>query len=614
MIMPKAERIKITYSLSFIIICIVVVRAWSSLPAASSVDAAREKEPVSVQIHLHGSLSEGPGSMEWQVSQASAAGIDVLWWTDHDWRVLYLTHVDGFDFEEATYNATLDWFVAPIADVPGKIKWWGVHSNSLLGKAYLVMDDAYDGSKSLKLQGTSRSDSRWQELSYRFDSNRQRHKRALASDVSLGIAIKVEEPVGSDAEVFVNIALSEHPASRHELQYVISDFPDSMALSPETIPLTYTVGAWAFYELPVTADAERVYPNGDDNSLSQVSLGVRARNGATVRALFDTYEIHHDIALQGQGLLAEQVHILERYDQVTNLVGTEVSYHSPHLNAFCDGLPELLDYDAVDQSTYAETAVAQAHAQGCLVSYNHPAGTIGGPVQPPDEQETRSLELALELLDNAAWGADLLEVGYLARGGLDLEHHLRTWDRLTANGLFLCGNGTSDAHGREWAMRTNHLMSWVWSGGEDAPSLLSGLRDCRVYFGDIYLWDGDLDLVVEGTHMGGDVSVLKGEVNLEVILTPVPDGEVRLVQGIIQPGLDVEYVRNGEVINPGSQVISDTTRSSFVRIEVWRDQTPIVFSNPIRIIRLSAPYQIHLPVISNQFSTKATNGQEDIES
>jgi hypothetical protein len=111
--------------------------------------------------------------------------------------------------------------------------------------------------------------------------------------------------------------------------------------------------------------------------------------------------------------------------------------------------------------------------------------------------------------------------------------------------------------------------------------------------------------------MGGEVTVVQDEVNLEISLTPVPDGEVRLVQGMIQPGLDVEYVRKGEVVDPGSQVILDTTRSSFVRIEVWRDQTPIVFSNPIRIIHPATPHQIYLPVILSHLLTEATNDKRN---
>ena len=43
--------------------------------------------PYAVQTHVHGSMSEGPGSMRGANIQAKKLGLDVLWWSDHDWRM-----------------------------------------------------------------------------------------------------------------------------------------------------------------------------------------------------------------------------------------------------------------------------------------------------------------------------------------------------------------------------------------------------------------------------------------------------------------------------------------------------------------------------------------------
>jgi hypothetical protein len=48
-------------------------------------------------------------------------------------------------------------------------------------------------------------------------------------------------------------------------------------------------------------------------------------------------------------------------------------------------------------------------------------------------------------------GADLLEVGYTKRQGVDLAHHVALWDVLSRNAVFLTGVGASDDHfGVNW--------------------------------------------------------------------------------------------------------------------------------------------------------------------
>ena len=44
-------------------------------------------DPVSVAMHLHSSFSEGTASMATHLDQARRLGVDVLFWTDHDFRV-----------------------------------------------------------------------------------------------------------------------------------------------------------------------------------------------------------------------------------------------------------------------------------------------------------------------------------------------------------------------------------------------------------------------------------------------------------------------------------------------------------------------------------------------
>lgn len=57
-------------------------------------------QAVSAQLHLHGSLSEGTGTMREFNADAAAAGLDLLWWTDHDF--IFREHAE-LDLE------TIDW-------------------------------------------------------------------------------------------------------------------------------------------------------------------------------------------------------------------------------------------------------------------------------------------------------------------------------------------------------------------------------------------------------------------------------------------------------------------------------------------------------------------------
>ena len=50
-------------------------------------DPAPASDPVSVAMHLHSSFSEGTASMATHLDQARRLGVDVLFWTDHDFRV-----------------------------------------------------------------------------------------------------------------------------------------------------------------------------------------------------------------------------------------------------------------------------------------------------------------------------------------------------------------------------------------------------------------------------------------------------------------------------------------------------------------------------------------------
>jgi len=63
-------------------------------------------------MHVHAAFSEGTASMETHLDQAQKSGIDVLWWTEHDFRMVArnyptVVHFDGLT--ETVSGSTVEW-------------------------------------------------------------------------------------------------------------------------------------------------------------------------------------------------------------------------------------------------------------------------------------------------------------------------------------------------------------------------------------------------------------------------------------------------------------------------------------------------------------------------
>src|SRR5262245_26385730 len=88
-----------------------VLRRRLALAAACATGlalAAREplrtpdEQAYSVQLHVHGSFSEGMGSIDSHTAESRRAGVDALWWSDHDWRIDAYRHCSRFSFDSFT--------------------------------------------------------------------------------------------------------------------------------------------------------------------------------------------------------------------------------------------------------------------------------------------------------------------------------------------------------------------------------------------------------------------------------------------------------------------------------------------------------------------------------
>jgi hypothetical protein len=246
-------------------------------------------------------------------------------------------------------------------------------------------------------------------------------------------------------------------------------------------------------------------------------------------------------------------------------------------------------------------------ALGGIVCVDHPFGAalrpsrLGGQGLPPD-LSLRELSLksgvvddayfkkvAGPIVDDGAWEADLLEVGYLFRGAGSLEDHLRLWDLALANGVRLMGFGSSDSHGGRWGpnMEPNPFATWIWSVSDGPDDLLDAMRSGKMVFGDPFLWKSDLFFGVEDAAMGdtlriGGCEEVRGWLHMEPWRDDVT---VRLVQVEIRDSDELNVIRSDDLEDTRGEFPISVERPCFTRLEVYdEDGTPLAFTNPVYLI------------------------------
>ena len=153
----------------------------------------------------------------------------------------------------------------------------------------------------------------------------------------------------------------------------------------------------------------------------------------------------------------------------------------------------------------------------------------------------------------------------------------------------------SDTHGWRWddpataAYTENHnpYVTWVWLRSTSREGLVSALRRCRAYFGNPFVFHGTLDFRVDSSGaMGQLIAVRQDSVSIRLAITGATGLDLLMVQGLIMPGPDVQYLRRERLADTAAILWVDARRPSFVRVEIRQsDGTPAAFSNPVWLVR-----------------------------
>lgn len=555
--------------------------------AAVAPAAKRGSRAISMAMHIHSSFSEGTASMEAHLQQATEHGVDVIWWTDHDFRMQahgyrQAVRFDGLNEPENQRS----WTWKELQE--GELE---VATGTFVAEPHTPDEPG----KALRLEARS-AGSAWGELSYEGVAWNSTYTTSVAGTV-LEIDALTDE-VGPDAELVVRVLSSYHPAiggrpaGRYTLEYRIGR---STGRGTENegrlgvVALDVQPGRWQRLSLDLEADVAALWPDlvAADAGLHRLRVGARSRNGAPVSGYFDRLrfvrsgrEGNGPVALQGE-MMREYA---RRYPEVKQFHGSELSLVR-HLNAYGGNftLPDYGDAPPTKVKTVAAAVdmVEFAHSHGSLVTFNHPL-----------EEAPSGPELARLLIETAALGADMVEVGSKE----DFGESVYGYDAAARNAVFVTATGVSDDHGgRNWIGQKQRWITSVWADSTEESSLFSALRGGRAWFYDPQHWRGELDITVLGAvPMGGAVVTSAVQAPVTVTVTALPtDATVRLVTGQVDyagladptPATTAqELPLEGE--SSFAQTIVPVRTSRYVRVEIRGvDDAVIGFSNPVWILK-----------------------------
>ncbi|WP_371783640.1 hypothetical protein [Streptosporangium subroseum] len=589
--------------------------------AAEATTKGAASRPVSMAMHIHASWSEGNGTMQGHLDQATRAGIDVLWWTEHDFRMAEhgypnLIHMNG------------------AAEQVNGVAWsWAEQREGTLASSQVLWDKTTASPGDASTPGSVRL------------SATSAGRDAAAVRISAGATNTVMQRSLYDQTIEVDVfpaevsphayltlvvstswrpATAHRPAGQYTLTYVVDGTQGrsrSRSGLDGVVHLPARQGRWNTLRISPAEDIERFWPDLEsrDAAMITLTLGAVSEKERLADGWFDLLRISRP-ARSANASLRVQAELMagyaRRFPTVRQYQGLEVSLVKPtHVNWFGHKItmPEFANpLPVADPDPAAGLAVVQMiHSNGGLASYNHPFGTAHPAELPPEGQDALRAAVAKTVLADRAMGCDILEVGYPSRGGVDLDRHSQLWDVCSRNALFLTGTGVSDDHsGQDWLGQESNFVTWAHARSRDLGDLLTSLAAGRVYFGDPARFSGVVDLLVDGSAPMGSVTTSRAATRtVRAILTKPPvGGVVRIVRGTVdlageaqpEPGTTFTDMPTSAWHRGFVDLPVDTGSPRFVRIEV-RDGTGkvIALSNPVWLLRdtpaggIPAPRRAH---------------------
>ena len=566
---------------------------------------------VAAEMHLHGwtnhSANSHPASIMWHTLQYADAGVGVMWWTDH--AEFFSRH-----YPDLVVTTTQSAQVDPLTWTVGS---WGPGNAGVVvvrfdgsGGGVVVLD-----SSRVAIRVPTAADSNTAELAFGILVEGRFVRapfgalaRPLVGDPRFRFTVWRDATTGRFPDLDLVVPLAWHPLGdvgfREVLRYRYSDAPIGTPLSgKDTVEIrrTWPAGDSAFVELAPLSDAAP-FADALDNTTDQYLLhfsrppGVGSMSfilrvprivnqvtGAAAQLAAATALAH----AAGAALGVHEIFGIELGLDDPALVATawdSVSGAGRHLAVYFPGDIAPGFVDSIPANGEPARFITGVHSAGGIVSIAHPFGTqISLPTASEGVQQQQTAGLGSFLVQQGAWGADLIEVGYWVRGEHYIQDHMNLLDYLLANGLHICGVAATDSHGgyvlQNPALGTEDEYNFVtWIGSADRSTspagLIASLRACDESFGDPFYVHGGmwiaihsdstgqvLDLDLDGVSPSAQFLVYEAEIDS----TGTPHAPV--------------YRSFGKVVPRVSRLVVGGCRSGFVRLEAWYGTRPLGFSN-----------------------------------
>ena len=580
---------------------IVTAVGGAELPAAAASVSQRRLgcEPVSMALHVHSSFSEGGSwadggggaSMMAQLDQAVKSDVDVVWWTDHDWRMEAYGYYDGIAFDGTAED--------------GGLKWEVQSSGSVTGATHEFTDEPHSPSepgKALRVAATGPA-ADW-GVSYLWAHAGNSFYSTNISDTTFEIDVLAEQ-TGPDAELVVQLETSNRPATAgrpaglYVLEYRVGSSPgrrlDTPLTGVVTVPAT---GDWQTLRIVPLRDIKAFWPDlvAEDSGLARLRFGVRARNNASVQGVFDHLRITRTRdqvrwADKTQGDLMRRLRRL--YPQVTQLQSTEVSMVR-HLNVFMEDF-QLYPYPpqgkapTLDNTVEGiEKVVRWYHDRGALVQYNHP------PTEPADISE---------LVATRALGTDMMEIGDAGGDFTVIHDRITMYDVAARNAIFLTATSQIDDHaGKNWLGQSHLYVTSAWAPSRSAAGLIGAMASGQVWWQHQRLWpNGELDLLVGGHRaMGRVIRTAADSIPVHIVAENLPaDATVQVVlgvcdrQGATTPAIEKHSYPAGAFTGGSMPLRLRRDGGSYLRVEVYDSAGVLLgFGNPLWVLPTDADVEI----------------------
>lgn len=434
---------------------------------------------------------------------------------------------------------------------------------------------------------------------YRFVSYEKHHMRSVLADVTLMLDFDLE--INGDARLILDVTMSQRPPDHQpaHLCYVIGN-TDSIDM-PHTAIIPLSVSMDGNYHLDLTQDVQKdgicQIVGGLDNAFNTITIKLEARNGGSITCKLRKFNIdskyQFDEVIQRQRALG--VEVGKKYG-IKPFVTTEISGAGQHKNCYSTSVP-VIDYAACNYKITQDEAIAHVKKYGGIFSYNHPFSNYKRMQLTEEEKEEIFKRNLKTYCDTKLFGANLIEVAFLKGYGkvFSFSHHLRLWDGLSLNGVFVTAYGDSDAHDSDskW-FDGNNFVAWIAADSKQAfpvpeDMFLDSMVAGRLYTGDPVHIKGQVRLSIDGKPMGAIVPVSADDNTKHKVVFTAEQCQPEWTTRVVVDGEVIKEFSNADIID-GKGTVSLTFALererpvSFARVEMYLGKRCILLTNPVYLV------------------------------